>query len=506
MKVIGLYKLGLQRPYRALGIDPMQMRSAGMSLVRFLMGTAVVGAVLLGFDRQAPADTKQPLTATLSFEKYKLNNGLEVILHEDHRTPTVAVNIWYHVGSKDEPAGRNGFAHLFEHVMFQGSKHVAEDTFFKYLEQAGVSDRNGTTNLDRTNYYETLPANQLELALWLESDRMGFLLERTDPDGKKTSDEILDETFKKQRDVVLNERRQNYEDAPYGQVSQFIHSTLYPAGHPYHLLTIGSPEDLNKATVDDVKAFFKTYYVPNNATLVIAGDIDKTKTKELVEKYFGPLLRRPDPTVKTKAMPSTLTGEKHLNVEAGVELPMARITWPSPAFFAPGDGELDLVSRLLSDGKTSRLYKRLVYDMQIAQNVAAYQSSEQLASDFEIVVTLKKDKSPSEALKVIDEELDKLRTNAPPQDEVDRGKTGLLTNLIFSLEKVTARANMLNQYNQYTGDPGYLEKDLKRYADIQPADVTKAVNTYLPKDRRIITIVTPNPAAPKAGRLTGDAQ
>jgi zinc protease len=223
----------------------------------------------------------------LPFERFVLPNGLEVILHEDHRTPIVAVNVWYHVGSKDEPAGKNGFAHLFEHVMFQGSKHVAEDTFFKYLERAGASDRNGTTNTDRTNYFETVPSNELALALWLESDRMGWLL-----------DHANQETFKSQRDVVKNERRQNYENAPYGLVIQFIREALYPKDHPYHLLTIGTPQDLDAATFEDVTAFFRTWYLPNNATLVVAGDIDPKAAKELITQYFGSVPRGRDPKPK----------------------------------------------------------------------------------------------------------------------------------------------------------------------------------------------------------------
>src|SRR5580658_9945621 len=221
---------------------------------------------------------KDPLDVSLAVDKTRLDNGLELVLHEDHRTPIVTVNLWYHVGSKDEPKGKNGFAHLFEHVMFQGSKHVPEDTYFLDLERVGATDINGSTALDRTNYFETVPSNQLELGLWLESDRMGFLLDHVDQ-----------ATFAGQRDVVKNERRQNYENAPYGLVGQYVHAELFPPDHPYHLLTIGTPNDLDAATLDDVKAFFRTWYVPNNATLVIAGDIDKTQARALVDKYFGPI-------------------------------------------------------------------------------------------------------------------------------------------------------------------------------------------------------------------------
>lgn len=480
------------------------MRKAlARALLGVLLGGAALGGVLLSADHEAKADGKTSVSTSIPFEKFTLPNGLEVILHEDHRTPVVAVNLWYHVGSKDEPSGRNGFAHLFEHVMFQGSRHVPEDTFFKYLEAAGASGVNGTTSLDRTNYFEAVPSNQLELALWLESDRMAFLLDRVDPQGKKSADELLEETFKKQRDVVLNERFQNYVDAPYGLVVQFVNEVLYPIGHPYRLLTIGSPEDLGAATVDDVKKFFKTYYVPNNASLVIAGDIDKAKTKELVTKYFGPIVKRPDPVVKTTPVPVTLTVEKRLAIEAGVELPQIRIVWPTPAFFAAGDAELDMVGRVLSEGKTSRLYKRLVYDMQVAQSVNAFQSSSQLASEFEIIVTLKQGKSVDEVMKVVDEEIAKLRSAAPSDDEVGRARTGILSGLVFANEKVLSRANMLNQYNQLAHDPGYLEKDIKRYEAVKGADIQSAAATHLPADKRIVVVVKPNPAAPKAGRLVG---
>jgi zinc protease len=266
----------------------------------------------------APLLADAPVHASLPFEKYTLANGLEVILHPDHRTPVVSVNIWYHVGSKDEPAGKNGFAHLFEHVMFQGSRNVGEDLFFKYLERAGASERNGSTSTDRTNYFETVPTGALPLALWLESDRMGFLL-----------DHVNQETFASQREVVKNERRQNYENAPYGLVRQFVSAAVFPPSHPYHLLTIGTPEDLDAASLDDVKAFFKTFYVPNNATLVVAGDIDPAATKELVSKYFATLPRGADPPVKTTPMPVTLDGEKRLDVQADVELPRVVITWPT---------------------------------------------------------------------------------------------------------------------------------------------------------------------------------
>lgn len=428
---------------------------------------------------------------TLPNEVSHLENGLEVILHEDHRTPIATVNLWYHVGSKDEAPGKNGFAHLFEHVMFQGSKHVPEDTYFRYLERAGATDINGTTHLDRTNYYETVPANRLELALWLESDRMGFLLNHVDQ-----------QTFAVQRDVVKNERRQNYESAPYGMVQTFVQAAMYPADHPYHDATIGKPEDLDRATLDDVRAFFRAWYVPNNATLVVAGDIDRAKTMELVEKYFGPIAKGHVP-VRRRARDVALTNETRLDVKAGVELGRVVVAWPTPAFFAPGDGELDLVARVLSSGKTSRLYKRLVYDLQIAQDVTAVQSSSQLGSMFEIVATAKPGHSGDELLKAIDAELANLRANGVQESELQRARTITVSERIFEVETDGARANLLNMYNQYVRVPDYLGRDLARYEGATTTAIRDAARTYLPVDKRVVAIVTPVKGAPVCGVVAG---
>ena len=429
---------------------------------------------------------------SLKVQQTQLANGLKVILHVDHTTPTVCVNLWYHVGSKDEPNARNGFAHLFEHLMFQGSKHVGEDQFFMYLERAGASDRNGTTSLDRTNYYETVPNNQLELALWLESDRMGFLLDHVDQ-----------KTFESQRSVVLNERRQNYVDAPYGMVPQFIQERLYPSGHPYHNLTIGSPEDLNAATLDDVRTFYKTYYVPNNATLVVAGDFDPNTTMRMVEQYFGPIPKAPQPTIADQPRPAPLSGETIVEVEAAVELPRVYVTYATPAFFAPGDAELDGVSQVLSNGKSSRLYKRLVYDLQIAKDLYAYQASNQLASRFQIFATAKPGHTGPELLKVIDEELERFRTSPPSAEETLRAKANLESSLIFRVEEIGNRADMFNTYAQFTGSPDYFARDVERYRAITPASLQEAAKKYLPPTNRLVVFVEPNPAAPRAGRVKG---
>ncbi|MBX3232780.1 MAG: insulinase family protein [Labilithrix sp.] len=456
-----------------------------MSLRRLLSLAAVVALGLAA--PRATADAPKP--PALTAEKSVLANGLEVILDEDHRTPIVTVNIWYHVGSKDEPAHRNGFAHLFEHVMFQGSKHVPEDTFFKFLEKAGATSVNGTTNTDRTNYFETVPANQLELALWLESDRMGFLLDHADQ-----------KTFESQREVVKNERRQRYENAPYGLVAAEIRKELFPKDHPYHLLTIGSPEDLDAAKLEDVHAFFRKNYVPNNATLVLSGDFDKAKAKALVEKYFGPIPRGAE-VPRMKKTPVTHPGETRIEMEAGVELARVYVDWPSPPNYAAGDADLDLVARVLSGGKTSRLYKRLVYDLQIAQSVSAHQASMELTSYFDVVATAKAGHTADELLKAIDEELAKLRAGGVKDDELARAKTAIVSENVFDLERSSSRANQLNSYNHYLGDPNYLTQDIERINRATPQTVADAARTHLKEKDRVVTVVTPKKDAPTPGRV-----
>lgn len=438
----------------------------------------------------APSVAAASPAPSLNAKKVVLDNGLTVLLHEDHRVSTVSVNVFYHVGSKDEAPGKNGFAHLFEHVMFQGSKHVAEDTFFRHLEEVGGSGINGTTNTDRTNYFETVPATRLELALWLESDRMGFLLDHVDQ-----------KTFDSQREVVKNERRQNYENAPYGLVGQAVRTELFPATHPYHLLTIGSPKDLDAATLDDVKAFFRTHYLPNNATLALAGDFEEGKALELVKKYFGPIVSRPLPARKTPIV-TKHEGTTKIEVAADVELARAYVTWPTPQFFAPGDADLDLVARALTSGKTSRLYKRLVYDLQIAQGVFASQASMELGSVFEIVATAKPGHGADELLKVIDEELVKFREQGPTKEELARAKVSTRADNIFAIERVGGRANLLNTYFHYTGDADYFAKDLARSEVATEESVKKAARDFLPANGRVVTLVTQKKGAPIAGEVT----
>jgi len=440
----------------------------------------------------APAATAAtaPDLPQIAFEKYTLANGLEVILHEDRRMPEIAVDVWYKVGGRDEAPGRTGFAHLFEHVMFQGTKHIAEDKHFEYLQKAGASSVNGSTSHDRTNYYEVVPSNQLELALWLESERMGFLLDRT---GFK-------ETVDNQRDVVKNERRQRYENRPAGLISKVLLEALYPPDHPYYHQVIGSMEDLTAASVDDVKAFFRTYYAPGNATLVIAGDFDRAKTKQLVEQYFGPIpagepiTRRPAPAVR-------LTAVKRIAMEAKIQQPQLYVTYPTPPNFAPGDRELDLLGIAMAGGKSSRLYKRLVYDMKIAQSVTAAQQSQLLSSSFEITASPMPGHTLDEILAVIDEEIAAVQAKPLEPVELDRAKNQLESDTVRSLESLLARAERLQSYNYLVGDPGFVTDDLRRYRAVDAAAVQRVAQQYLKKDARVVVTIDPNPDAPIMGRI-----
>jgi zinc protease len=457
---------------------------------------AVWSAVAVGTPAQARSAEPAVKNATsaagpeLPFVKYTLPNGLEVILHEDHRVPTVVVDVWFKVGSKDEQPGRTGFAHLFEHVMFQGSKHVGEDKHFALLQKAGVSNANGSTSEDRTNYFEVVPANQLELALWLESDRMGFLLDRPG----------LQETFDGQRDVVKNERRQRVENRPMGLVNKVTIEALFPANHPYHHEVIGSMDDLTGASLDDVRRFFNRWYVPNNATLVIAGDFDPARTKALVEQYFGPIPSGA-PGVRPVAPAAKLDREKRIAMEAKVQQPALFINFVTPANFAPGDHDLDVVAQVLAGGKASRLYRRLVYDLQIAQTVTASQQSQQLESIFEISASPMPGHTVDELLKVIDEELERVRTAPVEARELDRAKNQIEFDTFRNLEPILARAERLQLYNLNAGDPGMLQKDLAAYQAIDAAAVQQAAARYLRKDARVVITVTPNPEAPIMGRV-----
>lgn len=432
---------------------------------------------------QAGAAKAAPLEVPkLRFEKYTLDNGLEVILSEDHRLPMVAVNLWYHVGPANELPGRTGFAHLFEHMMFEGSKHVPGNTHFRLLESAGSSDINGTTDFDRTNYFETLPANQLELALWLESDRMGYL-----------PDQLDQASLSNQQDVVRNERRQSLENVPYGIVEEGMVHLLYPKNHPYYASVIGSHADIQAAKLDDVRNFFKLYYAPNNASLAIVGDFDPTHARELVEKYFGPLKRGaevPKIQVKTPA----ITAERRAVIQDHVQLPAVYMAWLTSPIFKPGDAEADLAARILAGGHSSRLYKKLVYDKQIALEVRANQQSLILGSMFEIQATAKPGHTAEELEKAINEELEALRKDGPTEAELARARNGVETGIIARLETLGGFggvADRLNSYNHYLGTPDFLAADINRYEKASSETVKIFAEGQLRPDARVVVYGMP---------------
>ncbi len=418
----------------------------------------------------------------LPYTQFTLPNGLHVILHEDHSTPIVSVNVWYHVGSAREKPGRTGFAHLFEHLMFTGSGHVAEGEFDTLLEAAG-GNNNGSTENDRTNYVIDVPSNALELALFLESDRMGFLVDSMSP-----------ARVDQQRDVVKNERRQSLENRPYGVAEgQVLTELLYPEGHPYHWPVVGYMDDLTAASYDDVVQFFRTYYAPGNASLVLAGDLDPVQARALVEKWFGDV-KAGAPVVPITIPGVMLTDVKKQTITDRVQLPRLYLAWLTPPQLAPGDAAMDLVGYVLAGGKNSRLFKRLVYDMQIAQNVIAYQNSQALSSYFLIRATPQPGHTPEELQAVIDEEIEKLRNEPPSDREVQRALNQIEASFYNSMERVggfSGKADQLNNYYTETGNPDWFNEDLARYRSLSPTDIRAAVQAFLPRDRRVELTVVP---------------
>jgi len=410
--------------------------------------------------------------------RFTLPNGLTVILHEDHTTPTVAVNIWYHAGSAREKPGRTGFAHLFEHIMFEGSRGVPEGMFDTWLESVG-GDNNASTSEDRTNYFINAPNNATELALFLESDRMGFLVPAMSP-----------EKVDGQRDVVKNERRQGLENQPYGMVEVIMSESMYPPEHPYHWPVIGYMDDLTAASYQDVVDFFQKYYSTRNASLCIAGAIDPAATKALVEKWFSDVPGGA-PVPPMAPAHASLESERRLLYQDNVQLPRLYMAWHSPAVLRPGDAEMDIVASLLTQGRNSRLYKRLVYDLQIAQNVMAYQRSMELGSVFTIIATARAGHTLAELERVIQEELTRLKSEAPARRELDRAVNQYETAYLAGLENPGQKADLLNAYYLRTGNPDYFNEDLSRYRAIDPGDVCAAVTTHLRDDARLVLSVVP---------------
>ena len=405
---------------------------------------------------------------SVPFDKTTLSNGLDVILHEDHSIPLVAVNVWYHVGSKDEEAGRTGFAHLFEHVMFEGSKHHNR-SHFEPLQKAGAS-LNGSTTSDRTNYWEDIPTNYLELALWLEADRMGYLLEALDQ-----------QRFDIQRDVVKNERRQTYENRPYGMAYSHIQGALFPNPHPYHWMTIGSQEDLDAASLEDVMDFFRRYYSPSNASLAIAGDIERDQALELANRYFGDLPPGP-PLARRGRQDSALAGRVELEMRDKVSLPRLYVTWPTPPEFDPDDAPLELLQVILADGLTSRLHRSLVYEQQIAQSALVRYYPAEIAGQFSIQVTAGEGQPLSKVEDAVDAEVARVGREPPTEEEITRAKNRIEASHIRQLTRIGGfggRADQLNHFNVFTGDPGAVESSLERYLSVQQDDIVRVFESVL---------------------------
>jgi zinc protease len=416
---------------------------------------------------------------TLPYRKHTLANGLDVLLHEDHGCPIVAVNIWYHVGSKNERPGHTGFAHLFEHLMFEGSEHH-DHGYFQPLQGAGGT-LNGSTNADRTNYWEVVPANALELALWMESDRMGYLLPA-----------LTEAKFTNQRDVVLNERRQNYENRPYGLAPMAMLAALFPPDHPYHWTTIGEVADLESTRLDEVHAFFRRYYHPANASIALAGDFDPDEALALVDRYFGeiPPGERVAPVRATAALPRDV----RIQFEDRVELPRLYLAWITPAMFAAGDADLDLANDLLANGKTSRLYKRLVFDERIATDVSASQNSREIAGYTQIAATAAPGHSLGEIETVVLDEIQRLIADGPTPDEMDRGRVQAEAQFIYRLQTVGGfggKSDQLNAYNVFLRDPSYFDRDLERYRAVTPESMQAAVVRYFDPSARVTLSIVP---------------
>ena len=414
----------------------------------------------------------------LPYELIALDNGLRVIVHEDRRAPLVCVNVWYHVGSKEEVPGRTGFAHLFEHLMFEGSENVPEGRFDEMLEEIGGMN-NGSTSTDRTNYWELLPSHGLDLALYLEADRMGGLLPA-----------ITGAQLEAQRDVVRNERRQSYENRPYGLASETLQAALYPEDHPYSWPVIGSMADIGAATLDDVREFCRQYYTPNNATIAVAGDVDATHVRTVVERYFGDIPRGPDVQRRVPAAPVAAAAQR-IVMEDDVSLPRIYIAWHSPAVFADGDAALDTAGAILAHGRASRLYRSLVYEKQLAQSVSAYQGSAVLGSTFRVIVTAR----PGVSLAVIEQEVRselEAMSRSIEERELERAVNGIETGFVDSLQNVGGfggRADQLNMYMFHTGEPDYAAEDLRRYDILTTDDVARSVREHLLGPSVVLSVV-----------------
>ncbi|MCY7347033.1 MAG: insulinase family protein [Pyrinomonadaceae bacterium] len=453
-------------------------------------------ALFMTTDGFAQKNDKLP---PIKYTETTLKNGLRVIMHQDKSTPIVAVNVWYHVGSKNEVVGRTGFAHLFEHMMFQGSKNYDAD-YFTPLQEAGANI-NGSTSSDRTNYYEVVPSNFLELALFMEADRMGGLLEA-----------MTIEKLNNQRDVVKNERRQRVDNQPYGTAGERIGEIMFPKGHPYNWSVIGSLDDLSAASLEDVKGFFRQYYVPNNASLVIAGDFDPKQAKQWAEKYFGGIARGNDVTRPNPARP-VLAKETRVSVEDAVPLPRVYMVWHSVPQNDKDEAALDMLGSILSNGRGSRLQSNLVYEKKLAQAIGAGNGSREIAGTFQVTATASPSKTLEEIEREINIEIERIQKTAPTADELSRSLNQIEAGTIFGLQNILGKADSLNSNAVFYGKPDLFQKQLDEYRAVTPADIQRVANTYLTKNRLVMSFVprkgdakmpTMNAAANKPTSAAGD--
>ena len=459
-----------------------------------LRSTVAAAAAVLLFATTAAAQTAKPAAKpaataphaatrlpVIAYQTYTLPNGLKVITHVDHRLPLVSVDLWYHVGPLNERAGRTGFAHLFEHMMFEGSEHVGEKAHIKYVQGAGATDVNGTTDFDRTNYFETMPANQLELALWLESDRMGFLMEGLDR-----------KLLANQRDVVRNERRQG-EGRPYDVAQEELFHQLFPKGHPYYGDVIGSHADVEAARIADIRDFHQQFYTPNNASIAIAGDFDPAKLKELLTKYFGPIPAGPAVEPVHVVTPA-ITSQRRATVTDTVKLPQMQVGWLTPAAFTPGSYNIDADVFALGGSKASRLDEALVLKTQVAQSVSCFSDPLKLTGLTGCTITAKPGVKLEDLEATFWTELAKLQTAGPTAEEVEAAKAQTLTEKISGLQRLGGFggvADTLDRYNQYTGDPGYLPKDVAAEEAVTVASAKAAAAKYLTKESAVVVYCVP---------------
>ncbi len=447
---------------------------ARLAAVLLLLPAALGGAPATA----AEAGPRLPEIPDIPFVRHVLPNGLTLVVHEDHKAPIVAVNVWYHVGSKNEQQGKTGFAHLFEHLMFNGSEHF-DDDWFKVLERIGATDLNGTTNNDRTNYFQNVPVSALDTVLWMESDRMGHLLGA-----------ITQARLDEQRGVVQNEKRQR-ENQPYGLVDDVMTPSIYPRGHPYSWTVIGSMEDLNAASLDDVKAWFRTYYGAANAVLVVAGDVKPEDVKARVERYFGDIPPGP-PVPRQEAWVAKRAGEQRQVLQDRVPQARVHLVWNTPAWGTADDDHLDLAARVIASGKTSRLYRRLVYDEQIATDVSASGGTAEIGSTFYVEATVKPGGDPAQVEKAIREELARFTAGGPTADELVRAKTARLAAFVRGVERIGGfggKSDVLAESQVYGGSPDFYKVRLGRVRSAAAAEVRDAARRWLSDGVYVLTVV-----------------